>query len=259
MVAPLSNRLEWSGYLLGFSLGGFFDGILLHQILQWHHLLSAVERDVYSDIKLQILADGLFHAVMYVIALFGLWLLWRSRQEFSVPQADRALFARVLIGFGGWHIVDTIFSHWLIGIHRIKMGSSNPLLWDLTWFLVFGVLPIIAGVIIRRKTTIGGRSHGQTAACLLGASVLIGGAAAALPPPNISQVMVYFGPKANPHAVLNAAAAIDARVIWSDRSAELWAFDLGDRSRSIELYRHGAWFVGSTFLSLGCLSWSRAV
>jgi uncharacterized membrane protein len=27
--------------LLGFALGGFFDGILLHQILQWHHLLSS--------------------------------------------------------------------------------------------------------------------------------------------------------------------------------------------------------------------------
>lgn len=28
------------GAALGFALGGFFDGILLHQILQWHHLLS---------------------------------------------------------------------------------------------------------------------------------------------------------------------------------------------------------------------------
>ena len=28
---------------LGFALGGFFDGIVLHQVLQWHHLLSAVD------------------------------------------------------------------------------------------------------------------------------------------------------------------------------------------------------------------------
>jgi uncharacterized membrane protein len=26
--------------LLGIGLGGFFDGIVLHQILQWHHMLS---------------------------------------------------------------------------------------------------------------------------------------------------------------------------------------------------------------------------
>src|SRR5690606_18965301 len=37
-------RSPWTrwGTVLGFALGGFFDGILLHQILQWHHLLSLV-------------------------------------------------------------------------------------------------------------------------------------------------------------------------------------------------------------------------
>lgn len=27
-------------FLLGVGLGGFVDGILLHQVLQWHHLLT---------------------------------------------------------------------------------------------------------------------------------------------------------------------------------------------------------------------------
>jgi uncharacterized membrane protein len=26
--------------ILGVGLGGFVDGIVLHQVLQWHHLLS---------------------------------------------------------------------------------------------------------------------------------------------------------------------------------------------------------------------------
>jgi uncharacterized membrane protein len=30
------------GILLGSGLGGFIDGILLHQILQWHNMLSSV-------------------------------------------------------------------------------------------------------------------------------------------------------------------------------------------------------------------------
>lgn len=30
-----------SGILLGLGLGGFFDGIALHQLLQWHHLLTS--------------------------------------------------------------------------------------------------------------------------------------------------------------------------------------------------------------------------
>jgi uncharacterized membrane protein len=36
----LARRLAWGGFWLGFALGGFLDGIILHQILQWHHLLS---------------------------------------------------------------------------------------------------------------------------------------------------------------------------------------------------------------------------
>ena len=31
-----------AGSVLGMALGGFFDGILLHQVLQWHHFLSLV-------------------------------------------------------------------------------------------------------------------------------------------------------------------------------------------------------------------------
>jgi uncharacterized membrane protein len=29
------------GVLLGAGLGGFMDGILLHQILQWHHMATS--------------------------------------------------------------------------------------------------------------------------------------------------------------------------------------------------------------------------
>ena len=54
------------GLLLGIGLGGFVDGILLHQILQWHHMLTATDRYPSSTIvglEANTLADGLFHAV----------------------------------------------------------------------------------------------------------------------------------------------------------------------------------------------------
>ncbi len=60
----------WWGILLGVALGGFFDGILLHQILQWHHLLSLVAG--MGDLRTQVLWDGYFHALMYAVAALGL-------------------------------------------------------------------------------------------------------------------------------------------------------------------------------------------
>ncbi|HEX2238014.1 MAG TPA: DUF2243 domain-containing protein [Gammaproteobacteria bacterium] len=132
-----------------FSLGGFFDGILLHQVLQWHHLLSAVEGDGFRDLQVQILADGLFHLLMYVIACGGFWCLWKARREYAQPKADRLLFVNALIAFGAWHVADGILSHCVLGIHRIRMDSANPLLWDLLWFFLFGVAVIVAGYFLR--------------------------------------------------------------------------------------------------------------
>lgn len=70
--------------------------------------------------------------------------------------------------------------------------------------------------------------------------------------------MVYFGPGASPQTIMAAAAAVDARVTWADRSGELWAFDMPEPSRARALYRHDALFVSNSLFPAGCLSWSRA-
>ena len=53
------------GLLLGVGLGGFVDGIVLHQILQWHHLLTSegsYPATTVAGLEANTLADGLFHA-----------------------------------------------------------------------------------------------------------------------------------------------------------------------------------------------------
>lgn len=40
---PASIQLP--GIVLGVGLGGFVDGILLHQLLQWHHMLTSTNHD----------------------------------------------------------------------------------------------------------------------------------------------------------------------------------------------------------------------
>jgi uncharacterized membrane protein len=52
------------GILLGLGLGGFVDGILLHQIFQWHNMLSSTDRwarTTLEGMESNKLADGLFH------------------------------------------------------------------------------------------------------------------------------------------------------------------------------------------------------
>jgi uncharacterized membrane protein len=36
----MANPPKAPAFLLGIGLGGFVDGIVLHQVLQWHHMLT---------------------------------------------------------------------------------------------------------------------------------------------------------------------------------------------------------------------------
>jgi hypothetical protein len=53
-----------AGILFGLGLGGFFDGIVLHQVLQWHHMVTSAgyPPTTVENLKLNTLLDGLFHA-----------------------------------------------------------------------------------------------------------------------------------------------------------------------------------------------------
>ena len=57
------------GILLGMGLGGFVDGIVLHQILQWHHMLTSAgghPASTVAGLETNTLWDGLFHAATWL-------------------------------------------------------------------------------------------------------------------------------------------------------------------------------------------------
>lgn len=253
-ASSFSRRFEWAGYALGFGLGGFFDGILLHQVLQWHHLLSGVEQ-ARQDIRVLILTDGLFHVLMYVIAGLGLWLLWRARQEFPEPGADRRLFANAIIGFGVWHIVDSILSHWVLGIHRIRMDVDNPLFWDLLWFAVFGVVPVVIGWLMRRGNTHRRATRVASSPVALVLAVAVTGPLAALPAPGDGTVMVLFRPGISSQQAFAAMQAVGGRLLWTDSSEQLWSISIPESGDSSQLYGYGAMLVSNSILPAGCFNW----
>src|SRR5690606_27734085 len=251
----LTRKGAWAGHLLGFALSGFFDGILLHQVLQWHHLLLGVQAEPFRDMRVQILVDGLFHVLMYAIALGGLWSLWRGRESPDLL-AGRKLMSRVLIGFGAWHVLDAVVSHWLLGIHRIKMDSPNPLAWDLLWFVVFGIVPIVAGLLLGRSHNLRIARAGYAAAASLVLAVLIAGPIAAIPSSDNGQVLVVVRPS-DASRLLDGLDAVSGSIMWADRSAAIWVLSIGEGARRKRLYEHGALLVTRSPAVLGCLAWTK--
>ena len=242
----------WAGLTLGFALGGFFDGILLHQILQWHHLLSGLEQ-ARADLRFLILTDGLFHLLMYLVAGVGLWLLVKAKHELDRPGVTGRLVSAGLVGFGLWHVADALVSHWLLGIHRIRTDAANPLLWDILWVCAFGLVPLVIGWLIARRRPIG--ASGPIVPAILACCVVAAGTVAALPPQDAPTTAVLFRPDMTAGQKLSAVRSIDARLIWADPSEQVWVIRVPEGASQWQLYGQGALVVGGTVAALGCLDW----
>lgn len=242
--------------LLGVALGGFFDGILLHQILQWHHLLGDVEAAAVQDLRVQLLADGLFHLLMYLFAAVALWRLWRHRAALGAPGAAARLGGSVLLGFGLWHVLDAVLSHWLTGIHRIRGDAADPLFWDLLWLAVFGLVPLALGLWLRRRPPPAAGPGARRAAAGLAVLALSAGLFAASGPPADAPAVVVFRPGVEGSAAFDALAAADARVLWADRRGGVWVVQRSAQEPPLSLLRGGAWLVGGSWAGWGCANWT---
>ncbi|QLG62369.1 DUF2243 domain-containing protein [Halorarum salinum] len=146
-----AKPLVQAGVLLGLGLGGFFDGIVLHQILQWHHMVSShPDPTVAGDLELNVMADGLFHAVTYVLTVLGVGFLWRAWRRPAVPASGRTLFGSTIIGWGLFNLIEGIVDHHLLGIHHVWPAGPGPvILWDVA-FLAWGALFVAGGYAVVR-------------------------------------------------------------------------------------------------------------
>src|SRR5690606_10666139 len=129
---------------------------------------------------IQLLVDGLFHALMYVLAAAAMVLVFRRRHLLTVPGARDTLLVVFVAGVALWHLLDAGLSHWLLGIHRIRMDSPQPLAWDIGWLLAFSLLPWLWAHRHARKARAGSSSRGSggTLAVLACATALAGALAA---------------------------------------------------------------------------------
>lgn len=133
-----------AGLLLGTGMGGFVDGITLHQILQWHNMLSSVRPPTtLVEMKVNMVWDGLFHALTWTVTAIGLGLLWRAGRRADVPWSGRTFAGSLSAGWGLFNFVEGIIDHQLLGIHHVHPGEAQ-LAWDLG-FLASGVALMIAG------------------------------------------------------------------------------------------------------------------
>ena len=142
--------LSAPGVLIGVGLGGFVDGIVLHQILQWHHLLSEeYPPNTLENVQLNVSADGFFHTFAWIAVVAGLMLLWRAVRA-GRPWTWRTPLGWTLAGWGIFNLVEGIVDHHVLRLHRVRPDAANPMVWDIG-FLAFGALLLIGGWLLARS------------------------------------------------------------------------------------------------------------
>ena len=147
---PRRGRFLVAAVLLGLGLGGFFDGILLHQILQWHHMVSTpAPPTTLENLQLNTIGDGLFHAATWMVTVAGVFTLWASQGPRHEPGAGNRLVGGMLIGWGLFNVVEGLIDHHLLNLHHVRPGPDE-LLYDLA-FLAWGAAMLVIGWLTVRR------------------------------------------------------------------------------------------------------------
>ena len=144
---PLAGSL-----MLGMGLGGFVDGIVFHQLLQWHHMVTSAgfPASSVSNLQFNTLLDGLFHVACWVLSFGGLLVVWRGAQRGRWGLTP--LLGALLMGFGLFNVAEGLVSHFLLGIHHVKETAPPEqwVYWD-AGFLLWGLAMLGLGRLLYRK------------------------------------------------------------------------------------------------------------
>lgn len=141
-MKPDVLRIRAAGWLLGVSIGGYVDGLILLALWRWH-LLGEAQFGSNPAARLEM--HHLFHFGLFAAAAAAVALLAIGRTWFWESHSPRRLSADLLLAFGDWHLLDGVFAHRLLSIHRDFHPQANAVLWDLAFLVLLGMLPVLAG------------------------------------------------------------------------------------------------------------------
>lgn len=130
--------LRWGGILLGVGLGGMTENIVLHQLLQWHQMLSTVMPPTdLATMRANVRADGLFLVGAVIATWLGIWMLWQAGQRVTAFPSTRWFAGQFFIGWGALNFLEGVLVHQVLGLHHVRRQPDFD--WDYGFLLVAGL------------------------------------------------------------------------------------------------------------------------
>ncbi|WP_459809408.1 DUF2243 domain-containing protein [Halopiger thermotolerans] len=142
----LRRRLVLAGGTVGFGFGAVLDVVIFHQILQTHHLLSGFyDPYSYDGLRTNVMFDGLFTAVMLLVAWIGVAMLWRVVNGTDERLSTRAFLGSIVLGAGAFNVFDGVVDHYVLDIHNVVHGTEA---WNPHWVVVSVLLLALGGLVL---------------------------------------------------------------------------------------------------------------
>lgn len=138
---------------LGIGIGGFIDGTVLHQILQWHEMLSnKIPPVTLLNKSVNMFWDGIFHFFCLIVTTTGMFLLARLFFRKDVIVTWKNFYGGLLLGWGLFNIVEGIIDHQILKLHNVREVADNIPIWNYG-FLAVSVIFIIVSMILFKTGT----------------------------------------------------------------------------------------------------------
>jgi uncharacterized membrane protein len=139
-----SRPLFGGALLMGAGLGALFDGIVLHQVLQWHAMMSnwVTPIDLVSA-KVNMFWDGVFHLYAWVATAVAIAFVVKHVPRAPPSRRGKTVTGGTLGGWGFFNLVEGVVDHHVFQLHHVHPGAGQEI-WDAV-FLLSGLLLVTMG------------------------------------------------------------------------------------------------------------------
>jgi uncharacterized membrane protein len=138
-----------AGVVIGVGLGGFADGIVLHQIAQWHNMGSAVLPPVTMEAMSRNMTwDGLFHLATWTITLIGVCMLWNAGRLGVTPVPATTFAGQLVFGWGLFNLVEGVVDHHILKLHHVRDLPVYLPVYDYIFLTAGGVGLLLIGWLL---------------------------------------------------------------------------------------------------------------
>ncbi|WP_164974113.1 DUF2243 domain-containing protein [Filimonas effusa] len=154
--------LTTASVILGIGLGGFLDGILLHQVFQVHEMLSnKIPATDYVGKSINMFWDGIFHLFCLLVVLTGIILLWKTARRKEIDKSGNLLAGGLLVGWALFNIVEGIIDHQVLKLHNVIELSPDHSPGNYGFLVISFIMLCVGALIIKKKPALNTQSAGQ--------------------------------------------------------------------------------------------------